>query len=214
MTEKVVIGEATLYRGDCMGILPELWNGDSIVTDPPYGINWDVNCARFSGGESKRSRKTAWQEKIKGDDKPFDPNPWLGFYNVIMFGANNYTLPPGSALVWVKKHPSAFGTFLSDAEIAYKKGGHGVYCYFDASFNGAGANFEKHHPNEKPVGVMEWCLSFCEGRVIDPYMGSGTTGVACANQSRPFIGIEIDKAFFDVACERIDAAQRQMRLAL
>lgn len=70
----------------------------------------------------------------------------------------------------------------------------------------------RSHPTQKPVRVMEWCLSFVDGVVADPFMGSGTTGIACANLGRPFIGIEIEPRYFDIACERISYAQRQGRL--
>jgi site-specific DNA-methyltransferase (adenine-specific)/modification methylase len=117
-------------------------------------------------------------------------------------------------LGWIKRLPAAFGTFLTDAEIAWKKGGLGIYCHLDASMNGSGANFPKVHPTQKPVGVMEWCIKKLKNSelVIDPFMGSGTTGVACANLGRKFIGIEIEPKYFDIACERIAAAYAQQRL--
>jgi len=68
------------------------------------------------------------------------------------------------------------------------------------------------HPSQKPIEVMEWCVSYAEGTILDPFMGSGTTGVACANLGRKFIGIEIEPKYFDIACERIEAAYAQGRL--
>jgi DNA modification methylase len=70
------------------------------------------------------------------------------------------------------------------------------------------------HPTQKPLKVMEWCLTFVPGtcQILDPFMGSGTTGVACMNLGRKFIGIEIERKYFDIACERIEQAQRQRRL--
>ena len=72
----------------------------------------------------------------------------------------------------------------------------------------------KEHPTQKPICLMEWCLSFVPDAqtILDPYMGSGTTGVACANLGRKFIGIEIEEKYFNIACERITAAQAQLRL--
>ena len=78
----------------------------------------------------------------------------------------------------------------------------------------AGMDNGKQHPTQKPVRLLEWCLSFIPEAqsIVDPYMGSGTTGVACANLGRKFIGIEIEEKYFDIACERIDAAYSQGRL--
>ena len=84
--------------------------------------------------------------------------------------------------------------------------------------NGAGANFPKLHPTQKPVGLMAWCMDRAKvpdgGVVLDPYMGSGTTGVAAIETGRRFIGIEFVREYFDRACERIDQAQAQGRLAI
>ncbi len=211
----VVIGNAELYLGDCHTLLYgniDHTRINALVSDPPYGKNWDTDASRFSGGASKGSRKDAWGERITGDKRRFDASPFLQFPHVILWGANCYEVPPGTALIWVKRNSKAYGSFLSDAEYAYKKGGHGVYCYKDVSFNGAGANFVKHHPAEKPVGLMQWCVEKTKGLVCDPFMGSGSTGVACALLGRPFVGIEIEKKYFDIACERIRTAQAQMRL--
>ena len=214
--EKVVIGTAELWHGDCRELLPML-QADAVISDPPYGMAWDTNSARFSGGESPeaRGRGIDWAP-VHGDGEPFDPTPWLSFRHVVLFGANHYAqrLPLGTTLVWVKR--LKFGTFLSDAEVAWMKGGHGVYCYQDASMNGAGANFEKLHPTQKPVGLMAWCMERAKvpasSVVLDPYMGSGTTGVACADTGRRFVGVEIEREYFDRACERISQAQAQARL--
>jgi len=213
----VKVGGATLYLGDCLEILPTLGKVDAVVTDPPYGMNWNTDSRRFSGGKTPetRGRGKDWPA-VQGDDKPFDPLPWLDYEIVILFGANHYAqrLPVGTTLVWIKR--DKFGTFLSDAEIIWMKGGHGVYCFRDFSMNGRGANFPNYHPTLKPVSVMEWCVSKskapADAIILDPFMGSGTTGVACANLGRKFIGIEIEPKYFDIACERIEAAYAQGRL--
>lgn len=211
---KEQIGDATLYLGDCLEILPTLGEVDAVVTDPPYGANWNTDSSRFSGGASRRKRIRRWDARVFGDDRPFDPSPWILFPQVILWGSNFYTLPFGTTLVWVKRNDAAFGSFLSDAEIAWQKGGNGVYCFRDVSMNAAGANFPKHHPTQKPVRLMEWCARRTTGAILDPFMGSGTTGVACANLGRNFIGIEIDEKYFDIACARIEAAYAQERLFL
>jgi DNA modification methylase len=213
------IGDATLYLGDCRDILPTLSGVDAVVSDPPYGMAWDTDSTRFSGGKSGKIARARgdgrkdWGE-IKGDAGPFDPSPWLGFKHCIMWGSNHYAqrLPVGATLVWVKKHPGLFGSFLSDCEIGWKKGGHGVFAHYEqfpppsrmAENDGTVA-----HPTQKPIGLMSWCVELTAGTVLDPFMGSGTTGVACANLGRRFIGIEIEQRYFDIACRRIEEAQRQ-----
>lgn len=212
------IGNATLYCGDSREIAPTLQDVHAVVTDPPYGIGWNVDCSRFSGGkEGHQRRKDGLGGKrhalrIYGDDAPFEPSVWLQYPEVILWGMNHFTssLPSGSALVWVKRNDAAFGSFLSDGEVAWKKGGCGVYCFRDTSLYGE--TRERLHPTQKPVGLMEWCAGFTSGIVIDPFMGSGTTGVACARLGRGFVGIEIQTEYFDIACRRVEEAQRQKDL--
>ena len=221
MAEAVQIGNATLYCGDCLEILPTLEKVDAVITDPPYGIRLNTDNSRFSGGTagniSKRGNGigTAGGVPINGDDKPFDPSFLLNYGQCqIIFGWNNYAskLPRGACLVWIKRFDHAFGSFLSDAEIAWFSNGHGVYCTRDLS-NNAIAN-DRQHPTQKPVSLMRWCIEKAGHPqiILDPFMGSGTTGVACAQLGRQFIGIEIEPRYFDIACERIENAQRQGRL--
>ncbi len=217
MSEKVTIGNAELWHGDCLEILPLLPKVDAVITDPPYGMCANTDMGRFSGGSPKsiarRKGTNRIYQPIVGDDRPFDPSPWLAFPVVVMFGWNHFgsRLPVGTTLVWIKRKPEAFGTFLSDAEVAWMKGGHGVYCF--SSYPQTMA-LDREHPSQKPVDLMVWCLQLSRavGVTLDPYMGSGTTGVACMQIGRKFIGIEIERKYFDIACERIDNAQRQMRM--
>ena len=219
---KVEIGNATLYCGDCLEILPTLHGVDAVVTDPPYGMNYDTDSTRFSGGERGRGEGRS-DRAIHGDDKPFDPSPWLQFDHVVLWGWNHYAdkTPRGSSLVWLKRSPQHYGTFLSDAEIAWEKGGCGTYVFYAEDSNGrrqkelTGSPFggETSHPTQKPIALMQWCLQRNPGETtLDPFMGSGTTGVACMNLGRKFIGIEIERKYFDIACERIENAQRQQRM--
>ena len=212
------IGDATLYLGDCLEILPTLGKVDAVVTDPPYGISLNTDNSRFSGGHTDsvarrgNGRGPANGEPIINDDKPFDPEPILSIGNEqIIWGWNNYAnkLPRGACLVWIKRNDDAFGSFLSDAEVAWFSRGHGVYCRRDLS--NAGITNNRQHPTQKPVGLMEWCLGFLPAAktILDPFMGSGTTGVACANLGRKFIGIELEERYFDISCERIQKAYDQ-----
>jgi len=220
MSEPVRIGDATLYLGDCLEILPTLGKVDAVVTDPPYGMKWDTDSTRFTGGQHKRGDGRDDWGAVAQDDHKFDPAPWLAFPECVLWGANHYaaSLPVGATLVWLKKPPELFGTFLSDAEIGWKKGGHGVFCHFkqfpppSRAFEG-GAGSSPAHPTQKPLQLMEWCLGMVRGHtILDPFMGSGTTGVACAKLGRKFIGIEIEPRYFDIACRRIEEAYKQPRL--
>lgn len=210
------IGDATLWLADNAEVLPTLDRACSIVSDPPYGMGWNTDSHRYSGGAtSHRKRRMEGRGdwgNIANDDKPFDPTPWLDFRNVILWGSNHYgaRLPVGTTLVWLKRLDPAFGSFLSDAEIAWQKGGHGVYAFRDLT-NYALCS-ERAHPTQKPLGLMEWCVGRTEGVVVDPFMGSGSTGVACVALGRPFVGIEVELRHFETACRRIEQAYRQPRL--
>jgi site-specific DNA-methyltransferase (adenine-specific) len=216
-----IIGDCRLILGDCRDILPMLGPVDAVVTDPPYGIALNTDNRRFSGGDPASAAKrggnvgTANGRPIANDAMPFDPTFLLALPgDKIIWGWNNYpdALPRGACLVWLKRNDDAFGSFLSDAELAWMSKGHGVYCRRDLS--NAGIANERVHPTQKPVGLMEWCLGFIPKArtILDPYMGSGSTGVACVQQGRGFIGIEIDTAYFDAACRRIEEAYKQPRL--
>jgi DNA modification methylase len=80
------------------------------------------------------------------------------------------------------------------------------------AINADGPGLPRMHSTQKPIALMQWCLGFVSGDVVDPFMGSGTTGIACARMGRKFIGIEIDERYFDIACRRIEDAQRQADL--
>lgn len=211
---KETIGQATLYLGDCLTILPGL-RADAVVTDPPYGHGWKgINSTALGGRNWSRRRA----EAIEGHDREFDPSPLLGFPEVILWGANHYANKlPNSAgwLVWDKRDGTAKNN-LSDVEMAWHKTG-GSARLFRHMWNGLCRDSEigeHHHPTQKAVAVMAWCLSFIPTAqiILDPYMGSGTTGVAAVQAGREFLGIEIHEPYFQIACERIENAQRQERL--
>jgi len=207
----------TLYQGDCLEILPTLEGVDAIISDPPYGMRWNTDSGRFTGKKRKHLFKMVSYhgEEIEGDAKAFDPSPWLAWEKVVLFGSNHFgvRLPVGTKLVWIKRNDDAFGSFLSDAEEAWMKGGHGIYCRRDTSMAGKNQNNPRLHPSEKPVPIMAWCMDkakVAEGEtVLDPYMGSGTTGIACIRTGRKFIGIEKDPEHFETARKRIEAELAQ-----
>jgi len=222
VSQPVIIGDATLYCGDCMEILPTLGKVDAVITDPPYGMGHSGNSSRFSGGKTRRGVGSD-HGRIVGDDRPFDPRPLLLGDMQIIWGFNHFPqhLQRGSALVWLKRNDAALGSFLSDAEIAWFSKGCGVYAYREvfagssrAIEAGSGPYGSSAHPTQKPFGLMRWCVekSPLGGIVLDPFMGSGTTGAAAISLGRKFIGIEIEPRYFDIACKRIEQAYNQRPL--
>lgn len=207
--EVATIRDCTLYRGDCLEILPTLGKVDAVVTDPPYGISHDCDYTRFTNGQSPQKTYAA----IAHDDKEFDPSPWLKFPQAIMWGANCYSnkLPKGGWLVWDKRHKNGTA-FVSEAEVAWKSWGHGTRIYSETCQGYARAE-KTQHPTQKAVGLMMWCIEMTKAEtILDPFMGSGTTGVACANLGRKFIGIELEPKYFDIACKRIEKAYADQAL--
>lgn len=205
----------SLYLGDWRHIVPQLRGVTALVTDPPYGMGNNTDSSRFSGGHEssvfKRGKGGRFNGTIVGDKIPFDPTPFLSLPKVVLFGANHYAsrLPVGTWLVWVKRNDDAFGTFLSDAELAWVKGGKGVYCKRDLSANAETRS--RIHPNQKPVSVMAWCLERAkvtdEDVVLDPFAGSGSTLLACRRRGVRSIGIEVDAKFAHETVKRLDADQ-------
>lgn len=216
------IGNATLYCADWRDVLPGLAGIDAVISDPPYGMNWNTDSKRFSGkdAEYKRGEGRADWGQIDEDAEPFDPTPWLAFPKVILWGANHYAqrLPVGTTLVWVKKDDHLFGTWLSDAELGWQKGGHGVYL-FRRSFPppiriAENDGVQAAHPTQKPLALMAWCIERLgkPSPILDPYMGSGSTGVAALQLGLSFVGCERNPRHFGTACERIMRAHNSTGL--
>lgn len=216
MTRVEHIGDATLHLGDCREILPTLGKVDAVVTDPPYGIAH----VKGAGGGGKHNRRNI--SPIVGDAEPFDPSALLTFPNVIMWGADHYCarLPAdkGRWIAWNKLDDMESFDSFSDVEFAWHSK-RGASRIFNFKWKGiasvkAGEEVRRDHPTQKPIGLMVWCVQQAgDGEtVLDPFMGSGTTGVACARLGRKFIGIEIEPRYFDIACRRISEAYAQPRL--
>lgn len=202
-----------LYCGDCLEILPQLPKArmDAVVTDPPYGINH--SCNYKSRGRGRRAQCNDYSPVV-GDAQPFDPSPLLRLgLPTILWGANHFgdRLPPSSGwLVWDKERPDDLDQ--ATCELAWSNCVKGVrrFRHLWHGFARASEHGENYHATQKPVALLQWCLSlrWTTGlrSVLDPFMGSGPTGVACVNLSRAFIGIEIERAYFDVAVTRIQKA--------
>lgn len=218
-----IIGNATLYLGDCLEILPTLNKVDAVITDPPYGIGEAAGKAktRTSGLTSKIRNAQEYRRDYgdsNWDDKTADEAVSLAISkatNSIVFGGNYYDLPPTSCwLIWDKLNGT---TDFADCELAWTNLKKAVRIK-KLLWNGcmrAERHIERVHPTQKPIGIMEWCAGHLppnSSTILDPFMGSGTTGVACMNLGRKFIGIEIEPKYFEIACERIEQAQKQQRL--
>ena len=208
-------GRAVLYLGDNREIWPALGvRPDAIVTDPPYGIGRDGQ--NESSGIHGGRRPYEWKgwDASRPLDEDLRRSPLLADV-AIVWGGNYFAdcLPPTSKwLVWDKGQRIN----QSDGELAW------------TSMVGALRIFEKNrvalltdgaeHPTQKPVALMAWCLDQAKvdpgALVADPFMGSGTTGVACMRRGCRFIGIEIDEGYFRTACRRIGEAARQPDLLI
>lgn len=199
-------GRAVLYLGDNRDIWPTLARPDAIVTDPPYGIGRDGKrpCTRHRGYEF-----AGW------DSAPANIQFLAGHDNCIVWGAQYFAdvLPPrGKWLVWDKGQRID----QADAEFAWtsQHGAARVFLCGRHVLNLDGAE----HPTQKPVALMSWCLDQAKvppgALVADPFMGSGTTGVACMRRGCRFVGVEIDEGYFKTACRRIAEAARQPDLLI
>lgn len=231
MTHRIEkIGDAVLHLADCREILPSIGKVDAVVTDPPYGQAYKVNTWYAGGkrekvviqrnGKSLKVNANVYKPLV-GDDVPFDPSPLLDLApEVLMWGAHKFAdrLPAGGWLVW-DKVPTGKERDQGDAEAAWINRDMPMRMFrllWDGLCVGAGARHEvtagqqRVHPTQKPIVLMQWCMRFIEGETVcDPYMGSGSTGVAAVRAGKRFIGIEIDEGYFETACRRIEEAYRQ-----
>lgn len=202
----IQIGSCTLYLGDCMDILQTLPKVDAVITDPPYGI-----AKTWKGGFSSKHGwgKAGDDAGLRNDwdsDVPSDDLMALILSKgdeQIIWGGNYFSLPPSRCwFVWNKPER---GFTLAEAELAWTNRDN-VVRVFDWPRSDPG----RQHPTQKPVALMSWCIEKTRGQtILDPFMGSGTTGVAAVQMGRKFIGIEREPKYFDIACERIERAYAQ-----
>lgn len=216
----------TLYCGDCREVLPTLGKVDAVVTDPPYGIRYRPGKggrrgASLHGGHAVKNR-SAWLP-IEGDDAPFDAQQIMDFPagNRILWGANNYAdnLPPRASWLFWDKYLTASSLSFAEGELAWTDIDITLRAFrhlWNGVCRASETGLAPLHPTQKPVALMEWCIGLLPNAkvVLDPYMGSGTTGVAAVRLGIEFIGVEFVPDYFDIACRRIgDAISRPSMFA-
>lgn len=220
-----IIGSATLYLGDCRE-LSQLVDPQEValISDPQYGAGRFVsnhNSGRRGVGATMRRTDGDFAPSM-GDEGEFNPVPWL-YPNAILWGANHYCdrLPAGHRwLTWDKLAGKTPAPGTSDTEYAWtsEKGPSRTFTHLWRGIMRDGeenvVNGGKLHPHQKPVALMQWCIDLqpYADTIFDPYMGSGTTGVAALRAGRRFVGVEINPDHFKTACERLENEQRQSRL--
>lgn len=206
---KEVIGNATLYLGDCMEVLPMLGKVDAVITDPPYGIGMDGGNVGYKGFND--FEKLGWDRETPSEEAI--RHVLAAGAKAILWGGNYFNLPPSRCwLVW-DKGAGFKNRSYAEAELAWASFDANVRVFtYDPLARGDYKG--KHHPTMKPVALMKWCIEHAgnSGTVLDPYMGSGTTGVAAIQMGRSFIGIEREPKYFDIACRRIEQAHAQGQL--
>lgn len=212
-----IIGKATLILGDCMSMFPHVPKVDAVITDPPYGLGE----ARKDHKSRNKLASSPTYERLSWDDSPAPQEALDHIRRVsdtqVIFGGNYFPLPPAKCwLIWDKINGE---NDFADAEMAWTNI-NGAVRLIRHMWAGMLRDSERTeirvHPNQKPVAVMAWAIDKAKlqpnSLILDPYMGSGTTGVAAVQAGHRFIGIEAHEAYFNAACQRIEDAQRQARL--
>lgn len=207
-----MIGECTIYHADCTEVIPTLDEIGAVVTDPPYGMS-------FQSGYRKEKHM-----KIANDDTAATlriaygiPSDHSSYIFCRWDNIQDFPEGPSSVITWVKPNWSMGDLSHEHARqyemIAFYPGpDHEWPDKRPTDVVRHPRTGNSHHPTEKPVSLMQEVVSWTKGLVFDPFMGSGSTGVACANMGRKFVGCEIERKYFDIACERIQAQYAQGRL--
>jgi len=226
VSEIVTIGNATLYHGDCLEILPTLPKVDAVITDMPYG----VMLGEVVNGQAKAKDQQPYT--MFSDTPEYLAEKCIPALILALDSAKRGAVFCGNRNVGKYPEPSEIGCWFVPAATSRGRWGFNtsnIILYYGASpragigdyANGFSmqATVDKlyqGHPCAKPVAVMRWLVGKVtiagNETILDPFMGSGTTGVAAMNLGRKFIGIEIERKYFDIACERIENAQRQQNL--
>ncbi len=218
MQRKEIIGDCTLYLGDCLEVMPTLGKVDAVVTDPPFGINYKYNLYNdtkenlislikpleiFIKDNTLRAAILCGITQIHLYSQP----NWIAaitWNTTGQFGKLGYT--QWMPVLFYGDDVKGFGNVegvVTKSDLYQISGGGGVGFARDENID---------HPCPKPLNIMNWAIkrfSLSGETILDPFMGSGTTGVACVKLGRKFIGIELDEKYFDIACKRIEEAYKQ-----
>jgi len=218
----VTIGNATLYCGDCMDILPTLPKVDAVITDPPYGVNGG------SGTLGAASQKTKY-EGVFEDTRQNIIDCVVPSIRIALEKSKRGVVTPGTPCAFLYPEPTDMGVIYQPATTGMNKWGREttqpVLFYgkdpmagltiLPKHFQNTFQTEKNGHPCPKPIEVASWMVSrgsLVGEVVLDPFMGSGTTGVAAIQLGRSFIGIEREPKYFDIACKRIEQAVAQGQL--
>lgn len=204
MADWVEIGNARLICADCRDVLPTLEKVDAVVTDPPFGLGAKMQGGTWGAKEGSKEMLD-WDAEAPALETLLDIVALAD--RCVMWGGNYFGLPPSRCwLVWDKSN--AVPT-MADVELAWSNLDRPA-----KRFRGMVGRVEFGHPTQKPLDLMKWTIAQVEHTgpanvIADPFLGSGTTGVAAVQMGRKFIGIEREPKYFDIACKRIEDAQRQ-----
>ena len=226
MIEPVIIGDAALYLGDCREVLPTLPRVDAVITDPPWGVDGTqrtVSATRACG------KKNAYANMV--DAVSYVERVVVPAITLALGMAKRGVVFPGNRCLTYYPPPRSFGCFFQPASVGLQPWGRAdsqPIFYYGAHPVGSRALPGQRlshllteapeingHPCPKPIRAMEKildCASLRGETILDPFMGSGTTGVAAMTLGRKFIGIENSGVYFEIACRRIEDAQRQTKL--
>jgi site-specific DNA-methyltransferase (adenine-specific)/modification methylase len=220
MKRPVIIGDATLYLGDCLEILPTLGLVDALVTDPPYGV---------ALGDCKNNNRERNGYESFSDTPEYVAASVVPAVMMALAIAKRGLLTPGIRNMWCYPKPKHVGSIYYPAAAGCNSWGFScwqpIFFYGNDPHGGKGSKPDSFqsteaaeangHPCPKPIRQMIWMLnraSLAHETILDPFMGSGTTGVAAIQLGRKFIGIEREPKYFKIACERIEQAVAQGQL--
>lgn len=240
MIESVVLGDCILYLGDCLDVLPTLPAGsvDAVVTDPPYGMGKYVTDREIDPmiyrswiGEYGTLAIFGYPELLVKwcVRSQIIPNEWVTWWPTNNQGGIYRNLPkemeaiaifgetPGVKKLFRKRVQDYWGRKMAQQNGLNPELARLGDVWRDATPGRSVNHYLRNHPNEKPISIMKNLIILCSlenSVILDPFMGSGTTGVACVQTGRKFIGIEIDPHYFEIAVKRIKQAQLQIRMEI
>lgn len=223
------MSEVKLIHGDCLEIMKSMPDKsiDAVITDPPYGVNASTgwvgeslvgDAIQWNGGSIRNDKNTAMRDFIISWSKENN-------LPLAVFGSSRLHEPDGylSRLIWDKGESAGMG----DLSIPWKPNYDFIHIFGRGwtgdrnssilrATNISRISMGRMHPHEKPISLLRQLIEKTPTgcTILDPFMGSGTTGVACVMTGRNFIGIEIDAGYFKIAEKRIHDAQQQMRLPM